>query len=373
MPSPSGRTASGTSSEARRRLLRRIPEVKFMQMEGNGAKTIVQNESGTTPSSTKFGSARTSKSAGRGAPSTSQDVARRMVPTPDLPTAERTVRTASSKSTGPQRRSGSSKAPSGQSGQQGQQQKGGGTNQRQHGQSQSQKTASFSPHGKGRTQTNGRKNGAGTKAATQALNAASRRGQAAGASRATSVSDLFPGSSVGADTGGKNWTSALSNLGSAASSGKSGQSGAALGSPRTLPTAWLKTATNGPLHTAELASGWNVMELTLGKDNGTVTVKTQSDQDGVAVSVRFSDAQLRSRVAANARQLQDTMQGQYGSDVDLSFAGGDAGTSGGQTPDESDTRGGARSSVSSDSASEEEATGDALRRRGPHGGREWIG
>ncbi len=91
------------------------------------------------------------------------------------------------------------------------------------------------------------------------------------------------------------------------------------------------------------------------------------------VSVRFSEARLRAQVAANSRQLQDAMQTQYGSDVDLSFAGGDADESGGQTPDESPP--GKRSSgpTPPDAAADQTTDADTTHRRTPHGGREWIG
>lgn len=115
------------------------------------------------------------------------------------------------------------------------------------------------------------------------------------------------------------------------------------------------------------------MELTLGRENGTVTVQARPDQDSMAVSVSFSESRLQAQVAANARQLQDAMQAQYGSDVDLSFAGDDSGESEGQTPDGSAHERGASSSGSADPAAEDEVDDGALHRRGPHGGREWIG
>jgi hypothetical protein len=114
------------------------------------------------------------------------------------------------------------------------------------------------------------------------------------------------------------------------------------------------------------------MELTLGSDNGTLTVKARPDADGVAVSVRVSEARLRSHLAASARRLQETMQGQYGSDVDLSFGGGSAGGSGGETPDESSSRRRSRPSSSPDSPSDSPTPNPSPRPDAP-GQREWIG
>lgn len=114
------------------------------------------------------------------------------------------------------------------------------------------------------------------------------------------------------------------------------------------------------------------MEMALGDGDGTLTVKARQDQDGMAVSVGLTDARLRTQVVANARQLQDAMQAQYDTDVDLSFAGGDAEGSGGQSPDDS-----ARNNTSSSvrlaerSIDEEDSSENRPVRR--HEGREWIG
>jgi hypothetical protein len=114
------------------------------------------------------------------------------------------------------------------------------------------------------------------------------------------------------------------------------------------------------------------MEVALGEDNGKVTVQALSDQGGMNVSVRFSEGRLRAQVAANARQLQDTMQSQYGSEVDLSFAGGDAEGSGEQASDESvpERRSAPSSRVES---ADEGGDDDVVHRRRPDGVNEWIG
>lgn len=347
----------------------RILETVSVRGHGEGPlRTGLQQEPSRQRFSTKSMPARSTEHAPQSAPIASDDATKRATPTPGSPSAERPVRTATPKPPAGEGRSTPSKAASGRSGQQGDS----GSGQRRDGQSQSQKHNPSSQHGQRRKTSRGGSQKGGAKTATLSLNAApSGRGRGGSTARSSPLGDLFPG--TGAEMGGKNWTSALSDVGKTGASGKNGQAGSTSGPPRTLPTAWLKTASQGPLRTAELAGGWKAMELTLGKDNGTVTVKARSDQDGMAVSVRFSEARLQNRVAASARQLQDTMQGQYGSDVNLSFSGGGAGTSGEQTPDESAHRGQSRSSASGDTTPDDD-TGDApAQRRGSHGGREWIG
>lgn len=126
------------------------------------------------------------------------------------------------------------------------------------------------------------------------------------------------------------------------------------------------------MRTAALSGGWKAMEMALGDGDGTLTVKARQDQDGMAVSVGLTDARLRTQMVANARQLQDAMQAQYDTDVDLSFAGGDAEGSGGQSTDDS-----ARSNTSPSvrlaerSIDEEDSSDNRPVRR--HEGREWIG
>jgi hypothetical protein len=235
-----------------------------------------------------------------------------------------------------------------------------------------QQSEAQSKQNRGGRQGTGQKRGQTGTVRAGTLSSSFRRGKRGSLGRSASPSDLFPGGGAGSERGGTGWTSALSDLGTGNSAGKGGRAGSASGPPRTLPTAWLKTATNGPVKATELASGWKAMELTLGEGDGKVTVQSRSDQDGMNVSVRFSEGRLRAQVAANARQLQDTMQAQYGSNVDLSFAGGDADESGGQTSDGSlpERRSSPDPAVES---SESESNTGITYRRGPNGENEWIG
>jgi hypothetical protein len=122
----------------------------------------------------------------------------------------------------------------------------------------------------------------------------------------------------------------------------------------------------------ELASGWKAMELTLGDEDGKVTVQARSDPDRMNVSVRFSEGRLRAQMAANARQIQDTMQAQYGSNVDLSFTGGNADESGGQASDGSSPERRSSSALTAESSDEDPDSG-ITPRRGANGEHEWIG
>lgn len=115
------------------------------------------------------------------------------------------------------------------------------------------------------------------------------------------------------------------------------------------------------------------MELTLGDEDGKVTVQARSDPDRMNVSVRFSEGRLRAQMAANARQIQDTMQAQYGSNVDLSFTGGSADESGGQASDGSPPERRSAPASTVESSDGDPDAGGITHRRGANGEHEWIG
>lgn len=340
---------------------RRTAEARSVRLSGEKPlKATPKNKGAEALTPKKAPTAQSREGSARAATVTADEVARRTL-SADASPPDRSSRTGSAKRFSKEGAPVRSKRGAGHSGSSGE----GNTGQQRGGQGTGQNSGGR--HRQGRGQTNGKND------AARPLSLSTSARERGSTARTASPEDLFPGGKAGSDASGKRWTSALSDMNSSTPSGKGGRTGSASGPPRTLPTAWLKTAAQGPLRTAELASGWKAMELSLGQENGSVTVKARSDQDGMAVSVNLSDPRLRSQIAANARQLQETMQGQYGSDVDLSFGGGDAGTSGDQTPDESATRSGAQASTSSDRAAEKDASDDPVHRRGPHGGREWIG
>ena len=180
----------------------------------------------------------------------------------------------------------------------------------------------------------------------------------------------------GASTGGGTQTD---GKGTSASGGGSGAASKAKADarptgksapPRTMPSAWLNAAKNGPLRTAELAGGWKALEMSLGEDKGTMTVKARQGQEQTAVSVGFSETRVQAQVASNARQLQDAMQAQYGTDVDLSFGGGDANESDQQASDGASAEGASALAPGDESTDADESSGASLRGRGR---REWIG
>jgi len=180
------------------------------------------------------------------------------------------------------------------------------------------------------------------------------------------------GASTGSGTQGTDGKSASTSGSNAhtATTQSTGRSGGKSAPPRTMPSAWLNAAKQGPLRTAELAGGWKALEMSLGEDKGTMTVKARQGQEQTAVSVGFSDTRVQAQVTANARQLQEALQSQYGTDVDLSFSGGDPNESDREAPDGTRADRASARMVGDDTA-DEEATGTAsLRSRGR---REWVG
>lgn len=336
-----------------------VDEWTFRFRKEGGAKASPQTEAGKAPSPSKPAAGQSGEKLVGTTILTADELTRRATSASDSSSSEKQGRSSSATSSSGEGRPAQSKKGGGRSGQQS-----GGSNQQNSGQGQQNSGGSS-------RQNRGNANGKNGSARLPSANSAS--GGSLNDARSSSPSDLFAGRGAGSDGGKNGWTSALSNLGTSTASGKGGGAGSASGPPRTLPTAWLKSATHGPLNTAELASGWKSMELTLGQENGTVTVQARSDQDSMAVSVSVSESRLRAQLASNARQIQDVMQAQYGSDVDLSFAGGDADESGGHMPDGSAHDERPSRSSSADPTAEDEMNDETTHRRGPHGGREWIG
>jgi len=240
----------------------------------------------------------------------------------------------------------------------------GGTGQQQSGQGAGQNSAGQNPQGR---QGAPEQNVPSRNKATPSFSA-TLSGTDAGSSQTSSTSELFSNGGVTLDADGKGWTASLSDSGKAASSSK-GRAGS--GPPRTLPSAWLNAAKQAPLRTAELSGGWNAMKLGLGADKGTVTVKARQGQESMSVSVGFSESRVQAQVTANARQLQEAMQNQYGTDVDLSFSDGDPRDSGEHGADGSAPDRTTPSTSNAEPAADDESPGDAsIRSRGR---REWVG
>lgn len=91
-----------------------------------------------------------------------------------------------------------------------------------------------------------------------------------------------------------------------------------------MPAAWLQAALDRMAKRTD-RKGWAVLEMKLNEGDGTVTVKAQRTKDRVAVSVAFSDSSLRALASAHAERIQEALQMEFGSAVDLSLSGEGAG------------------------------------------------
>ncbi|MCS3640264.1 hypothetical protein [Salinibacter ruber] len=217
-------------------------------------------------------------------------------------------------------------------------------------------------------QTQGAKNGPGFQAL--ASSSTSTSGESDARTLRASLTQDGASTGNGTQTDGKGANASGGGSGAASKAKADARPTGKSGPPRTMPSAWLNAAKNGPLRTAELAGGWKALEMSLGEDKGTMTVKARQGQEQTAVSVGFSDTRVQAQVTANARQLQDAMQAQYGTDVDLSFSGGDANESDQQASDGASSEGASALAPGDESTDADESSGASLRGRGR---REWIG
>ncbi|WP_251953373.1 hypothetical protein [Salinibacter ruber] len=217
-------------------------------------------------------------------------------------------------------------------------------------------------------QTQGAKNGPGFQAL--ASSSTSTSGESDARTLRASLTQDGASTGGGTQTDGKGANASGGGSGAASKAKADARSTGKSGPPRTMPSAWLNAARNGPLRTAELAGGWKALEMSLGEDKGTMTVKARQGQEQTAVSVGFSETRVQAQVASNARQLQDAMQAQYGTDVDLSFSGGDANESDQQASDGASSEGASALAPGDESTDADESSGASLRGRGR---REWIG
>ncbi|MCS3631820.1 hypothetical protein GGP55_002431 [Salinibacter ruber] len=217
-------------------------------------------------------------------------------------------------------------------------------------------------------QTQGAKNGPGFQAL--ASSSTSTSGESDARTLRASLTQDGTSTGSGTQTDGKGANASGGGPGAASKAKADARPTGKSGPPRTMPSAWLNAAKNGPLRTAELAGGWKALEMSLGEDKGTMTVKARQGQEQTAVSVGFSETRVQAQVASNARQLQDAMQAQYGTDVDLSFSGGDPNESDQQASDGASSEGASALAPGDESTDADEPSGASLRGRGR---REWIG
>lgn len=65
---------------------------------------------------------------------------------------------------------------------------------------------------------------------------------------------------------------------------------------------------------------WKVLEMKLDAGDGTMTIKVMKDEDGVSVSVGFSDASLRAQAESQTSQILENLRAQYDQNVNFSFS-----------------------------------------------------
>lgn len=82
---------------------------------------------------------------------------------------------------------------------------------------------------------------------------------------------------------------------------------------------WLRSILAQSTRSLDLAQGWKAIEVQLDEGLGTMVVRARRGDDGVAVSVSFSDPNLRSLAEHNVQRLQDALRAEYETNVDLSF------------------------------------------------------
>lgn len=94
-----------------------------------------------------------------------------------------------------------------------------------------------------------------------------------------------------------------------------------------LSPAWLRQVFAQSARAFSGEDGWKVLEMQLEDGQGTMTVRARREEDHMAVSVGFSDPSLRAMAMANTDRLQQALQTQYATHVDLSLFGGEPGSS----------------------------------------------
>ncbi|MEX2400068.1 MAG: hypothetical protein WD423_04800 [Rhodothermales bacterium] len=103
--------------------------------------------------------------------------------------------------------------------------------------------------------------------------------------------------------------------------------------------AWLRSLLAQSTRSLSLSQGWKSIEVQLEDGMGTMTVRARRGDDGVAVSVHFSDPNLRSLAETNVQRLQEALRSEYEANVDLSLmSDGSTDTPDRQNPSGSDRR-----------------------------------
>ncbi|MGK7297136.1 MAG: hypothetical protein ACNS61_15135, partial [Candidatus Wenzhouxiangella sp. M2_3B_020] len=143
------------------------------------------------------------------------------------------------------------------------------------------------------------------------------------------------------------------------------------GGRRSAPPAAIRMALRQAAQTTVTADGWNVMEMDLGGDEGSLTIRTQRENDVVRVAVHFTDQNLQNLAANQADRIQQILQEHYDANVDFSLFSGDANQDGQAFGDEG--RGGSAGGAGLSGSAEAESTGEVSRAGLDGITREWVG
>lgn len=122
-------------------------------------------------------------------------------------------------------------------------------------------------------------------------------------------------------------------------------------------------------------SGRQSLEMQLRNGDGRLTVETQRSKDRLSVNVGFTENRLRSAAAANAQQIQESLQSQFNTNVDLSLMQNNAGgasshSDSSQPPSRASSAQGAEESGGEAQTSEHGPSARAVAAGAQH---EWIG
>lgn len=82
---------------------------------------------------------------------------------------------------------------------------------------------------------------------------------------------------------------------------------------------WLRSMVDDGLSGFSIQDDWKVIEMKLEEGQGTMTVRARRDDEKIAISVNFTDPQLRALALENADRLQESLRSQYQTDVDFSL------------------------------------------------------
>lgn len=134
--------------------------------------------------------------------------------------------------------------------------------------------------------------------------------------------------------------------------------------------AWLQARGAGRSSFVQSRDGWRMLEMKLQEGDGSLTIKTKQDDDRMAVSVGFTDARLRSLASASAQQIQNVLQSQYNTTVDLSLMKDGNGSAHGESSDGAGSNGSPSARNEADAESTDSATPHTALFGGQH---EWVG